>query len=148
MIGARFQVWISIAALLTGTAPFEVGAQVTGKERVPGGVENMPTIQGTPMPGAAAPRAPALERMPAPVMAPPAAASGSALPAASPPPSVDKATPPPKSSKKKSKRSGRSQSDDAAKPGEAPSTPILPGIGGGGDERRPGGVERAPAQPQ
>ena len=148
MICSTNRVWVVIATLLTGVLPFQAFAQVPGKERVPGGVEYKPPMPGVPQPDAV-PSAPAPSKMPAPAMPSPAAGSGGASSAASTAPPANKVTPPPKSSRKKFKRDfGRSQSDGTAKPGEAPSKPIPPGIGGGGDERRPGGVERAPVQPQ
>jgi len=146
MISTRTRGWIAIATLLGGGMPLTVVAQVTGKENVPGGVELRP-----PMPPAAqpstAPAAPALARPPSPVMAPPAAGSGGASSAA---PAADKASPPPKGSKKKSSKRNYelNQPDAAMSPRAAPAKPAPPGIGGGGDERRPGGVERAPGQPQ
>lgn len=135
------RIGIAVAGLLVAAAPTTVVAQIKGKESVPGGVEYKPVPSAPTM----TPGAPTMTPGAAPVMRAPATAPAPP-PAIESPPAAGKASPPAKSSKKKSKRSygsGRA-APDAAKPGTAPN-PTAPG---GGDERRPGGVERAPTQPQ
>ena len=151
MISAKLLISFAMTGLLAGTAPIAALAQVTGKETVPGGVELRPPMpaapQSMPMPSAPA----VTPARPAPAIAPPAAGSGGAPSAAPVAPPVDKAAPVEQGGKKK-KSSKRfyygTQPDGAARPSELSRKTIPPAIGGSGDERRPGGVERAPAQPQ
>ena len=154
MIGARLLISFAMTGLLAGTAPIAALAQVTGKETVPGGVELRPPMpaapQSMPMPVPSAPAITPAKPL-APAIAPPAAGPAGAPSAAPVAPPVDKAAPVEQGGKKK-KSSKRyyygTQPDGAARPSELSRKTIPPAIGGSGDERRPGGVERAPAQPQ
>jgi hypothetical protein len=151
MIGARLLISFAMTGLLAGTAPIAALAQVTGKETVPGGVELRPPMPAAPQ-SMPMPSAPAITpARPAPAIAPPAAGPAGAPSAAPVAPPADKAAPVEQGGKKK-KSSKRyyygTQPDGAARPSESSRKTIPPSIGGSGDERRPGGVERAPAQPQ
>lgn len=145
---------VSIATALLLTLAFHAQAQGPGKETMPGGIENRPSV--VPAPSAPAP----VPMMSAPVTRSPVVAPKVAAPppVADPPAAsatkTDAATtksnpqPEPDTSKAKSKKSskpitGKSPANDGASRGitvPAPGAPVLKG-----DERRPGGVERAPS---
>ena len=162
MIRKSIRGWIVLAAVAGAGLPLAAEAQITGKENVPGGVEMKPP---TPMPGAPAPMtAPSMPSPPkpvAPVMAaPPSAPVGGAAPdVARPAAAAVPTTPPPKDTKGAKKKKtlkggsgaglpiGSQPSVGATRSFKAPGQPTTPS-GGGADERRPGGVERAPTQPQ
>jgi hypothetical protein len=114
-------------------ASLPAAAQTGGSERLPGGVENQPSMERA-RPPAAAPSAPAAT-MPAPRPVPPTApAVKPAVPAA-----------PADKGQKKTPQSGATRSL-----GAGPRQPDIsaPMPGSSGDERRPGGVEHAPSSKQ
>ncbi len=154
--------WMMVATLLGGGIPVAAVAQITGKESVPGGVEARPSAPQMERmaPPAPAPSMPAAARPRAPITAAPPTVGASPPTAAPTAPPADKVapTPPPpkdaKGTKKKKSSKGGSVGPligsqpglDAARSSKGASQPSS--TGGGADERRPGGVERAPGQPQ
>lgn len=121
-------------------------AQAGGNERVPGGVEHVPSAApgaGAASPSATMPAAPSAT-MPAEPSATTTPPPVDAAPAPTPAPTPE---PTKKNGKPESHSKKKSKSYHMESPALAPeSTPKKDGSGG--DERRPGGVEHAPATGQ
>ena len=133
-----WQSGIAVAALcsLAATWPDTSLAQLS-KERVPGGVEARPATPGAaPMVTPPAPAAPSTAIQPARPIAPPAAA-----PAAATPPK--KKPDEPKAPAKNGAKEGAAPKAGSTAPADS-SGPRPRGVKSGGDERKPGGVERGP----
>jgi hypothetical protein len=141
--GKRIAVALAGLAVSVPMAAVQAGdiriAQAQSRERVPGGVESRPSQPDMmPAPGAPAPAPRAMPPPPAPPS--PGAAGGSqAKPAEKKPPAKTAPV------KKPLPAIGQPRSGDAAKDGAAAATRKA---GGNGDERRPGGIERAPTPQQ
>lgn len=124
-----WQCGIALAAMCVLPAAWPDAAQAQlSKERVPGGVEARPSAPAAP--SATVPAPPPKMNPPRP-LAPPAAAP---------------ATPPakkPEAPKTDGKDGAASKSGGAAPPADTPGVRAR-GVKSGGDERKPGGVERGP----